>query len=86
LWSYDGTLDRIHHALHVACREQGEREASPTAAIVDSQSVKSAVGAGITHFIDHQYGRTNPISTFHSKTYAFAYPCGSEIPQRSPSS
>src|SRR5215471_7895434 len=38
LWSYDGTLDRIHHALYVACREQGEREASPTAAIVDSQN------------------------------------------------
>jgi hypothetical protein len=36
LWSYDGTLDCIHHALYVACREQGEREASPTAAIVDS--------------------------------------------------
>ena len=35
LWSYDGTLDRIHHALYVACREQGEREASPTAAIVE---------------------------------------------------
>src|SRR5215468_5998429 len=31
LWSYAGTLDRIHHALYVACREQGEREASPTA-------------------------------------------------------
>jgi hypothetical protein len=26
----------------VECREQGEREASPTAAIIDSQSVKSA--------------------------------------------
>jgi hypothetical protein len=33
LWTYDGTLDRIHHALYVASREQGEREASPTAAI-----------------------------------------------------
>ncbi len=32
LWTYDGTLDRIHHALYVACREQAEREASPTAA------------------------------------------------------
>jgi transposase len=42
LWSYDGTLDRIHYALYVECREQGEREASPTAAIIDSQSVKSA--------------------------------------------
>src|SRR5207302_4415287 len=37
LWSYDGTLDRIHHALYVECREQDEREASPTAAIIDSQ-------------------------------------------------
>ena len=46
LWSYDGTLDRIHHALYVECREQGDREASPTAAIIDSQSVKSAEKGG----------------------------------------
>ena len=31
LWSYDGTLDRIHHALYVECRERGKHEASPTA-------------------------------------------------------
>ena len=42
LWSWDGTIERIHHALYVECREDGEREASPTAAIIDSQSVKSA--------------------------------------------
>ena len=36
LWSYDGTLDRIHHALYLECREQGEREASPTAALTSS--------------------------------------------------
>ena len=36
LWANDGTLDRIHHTLYVAWREQGEREASPTAAIIDS--------------------------------------------------
>jgi transposase len=46
LWSYDGTLDRIHHALYVACREQEQREASPTVAIIDSQSVKSAEKGG----------------------------------------
>lgn len=46
LWSWDGTLDRIHHALYVECREQEEREASPTAAIIDSQSVKSAEKGG----------------------------------------
>ena len=42
LWSYDGTLDRLHQALYVKCREQAGRDASPTAAIIDSQSVKSA--------------------------------------------
>src|ERR1700747_1918628 len=42
LWTYDGTLEAIHHALYVRCREQIGREASPTAAIIDSQSAKSA--------------------------------------------
>src|SRR5882757_4093998 len=42
LWSYDGTLDRLHEALYVKCREQAGRDASPTAAILDSQSLKSA--------------------------------------------
>ena len=46
LWSCDGTLECIHHALYVACREQAEREVSPTAAIIDSQSVKSAEKGG----------------------------------------
>ena len=46
LWSYDGTLDRIHHTLYVECRAQGERDVSPTAAIIDSQSVKSAEKGG----------------------------------------
>ena len=47
-WHCDGVLDRIHHALYVECREQAEREASPTAAIIDSQSVKSAEKGGRT--------------------------------------
>jgi transposase len=45
-WQHDGTLDRLHHALYVRCREQAGREASPTAAIIDSQSVKSAEKGG----------------------------------------
>jgi transposase len=45
-WDDDGTLDRIHHALYVQCRELTGREASPTAAIIDSQSVKSAEKGG----------------------------------------
>jgi len=47
LWSWDGTLDRIHDALYVKCREAASREASPTAAIIDSQSVKSAEKGGL---------------------------------------
>jgi len=46
LWAYDGTLDRIHHTLYERCREQVHLEASPTAAIIDSQSVKSAEKGG----------------------------------------
>jgi len=45
-WDDDGTLDRIHHALYIQCRELAERKASPTAAIIDSQSVKSAEKGG----------------------------------------
>ena len=45
-WQCDRVLDRIHHALYVECRERAEREASPTAAIIDSQSVKSAEKGG----------------------------------------
>ena len=45
-WQCDGVLDRIHHALYVACREKAEREATPTAAIIDSQTVKSAEKGG----------------------------------------
>jgi transposase len=45
-WSHDGTLDRIHHALYVKCREKLDLEVSPTACVVDSQSVKSAEKGG----------------------------------------
>jgi transposase len=46
-WQCDGALDRIHEALFVKCREQAERGANPTAAIIDSQSVKSAEKGGL---------------------------------------
>jgi transposase len=46
LWTWDGTLERIHHALYVAVREQAGRETSPTTAIIDSQSVKGAQKRG----------------------------------------
>ena len=46
LWAWDGTLRRLHHASFVQVREQAGKEASPTAAIIDSQSVKGAEKGG----------------------------------------
>src|ERR1700731_1735872 len=37
LWNWDGTLDRIHHALYVKCREAMDRAASPAACVIDSK-------------------------------------------------
>ena len=42
LWNSDGTLERIHHTLYVAVREEEGREASPTVAIINSRSAKGA--------------------------------------------
>jgi transposase len=47
LWNWDGTLERIHHVLYVAVREQEGREASPTVAIIDSQTAKGAQKGGL---------------------------------------
>src|SRR5215210_9316068 len=41
-WPCDGTLGRLHHALYEQAREMVGKEASPTTALVDSQSVKGA--------------------------------------------
>ena len=46
LWRYDGTLDRIHETLYAALREAEDRAPQPSAAIVDSQTVKSAEKGG----------------------------------------
>ncbi len=42
----EGVWDRIWEELHVALREHLGREASPTAAIIDSQSLKAAEKGG----------------------------------------
>jgi transposase len=40
-WRDDGTLERVQGALRVKVRRQAGKEATPSAAIVDSQSVKT---------------------------------------------
>jgi putative transposase len=42
LWDWDGRLECIHSALYVQARECEGRNASPTTAIIDSQSAKAA--------------------------------------------
>lgn len=41
LWSEDGTLERIHNALRSDVRKRQGRKSTPSAAVVDSQSVKT---------------------------------------------
>ena len=40
-WRDDGRFERINHALVMADRERVGRDASPSAAIIDSQSVRT---------------------------------------------
>ena len=45
-WRDDGRFERINHALVIADRERVGRDASPTAAIIDSQSAKTTEAGG----------------------------------------
>jgi transposase len=77
LWEWDGTLRRTHHALYVKCREQAGREASPTAAIIDSQSVKSAEKGGLDRPAWLRRGQEAPSAGRHARSAAFRdRPCG----------
>jgi transposase len=45
-WRDDGCFERINHALVIADRERIGRDASPSAAIIDCQSVKTTEAGG----------------------------------------
>ncbi len=46
VWRDDGRFERINHALVMADRERVGRDASPSAAIIDTQSVKTTEAGG----------------------------------------
>lgn len=45
-WSKDGTLERIYEALHRRWRKEQGREETPSAAVIDSQSVQTSEAGG----------------------------------------
>jgi transposase len=71
LWTYDGTLEKIHHTFYVKCRELADREASPSACVIDSQSVKSAEKGGLqsTRMAMTQEKRSRARSGIFSSTH-----------------
>ena len=70
-WSRYGILDRMHNALLVAERKRQGRVASPTAAIIDSQSVNATEKGGAALILSDMTGlrklkgsRGTPLSTW----------------------
>jgi putative transposase len=62
-WQREGVWARVHHTLVMAAREREGRAASPSAAVIDSQTVRTADQKGDSEATTPESGSTDASAT-----------------------
>jgi len=62
-WQREGVWARVHHTLVMAEREREGRDASPSAAVIDSQTVRTADQKGDSEATTPESGSTGASAT-----------------------